>query len=123
MNAYIDPDHILICAQNFHSFIASTFNPVRILAEYPVEQVRKNGQVIKGWIDVLLETKEGWIIIDHKGSPRPRNEWEEEALKYSGQLEAYKNAIEASTGRNVLSSWIHLPIAGGMVKVAFQSHP
>ncbi len=123
LNAYIDPDHILICAQNFNSFIASTFNPVRILAEYPVEQVRKSGQVIKGWIDVLLETKEGWIIIDHKASPRPRNKWKEEALKYSGQLEAYKNAVEAATGRNVLSSWIHLPIAGGMVKVGFQSHP
>lgn len=84
-----------------------------------MEHVLDNDQVVKGWIDVLLETKDGWIIIDHKSSPRPRKDWKDEALKYSGQLKAYKDGVETATGKDVLATWIHLSVAGGMINVIF----
>ncbi|MFC1812864.1 UvrD-helicase domain-containing protein [Thermodesulfobacteriota bacterium] len=118
LTRHLNAGDAISSACNFYDYIKATFQPKRIFIEYPVEHVLKNGQVVKGWIDVLIETKYGWVIIDHKASPRPRNEWETEALKYSGQLKAYKNGVEAATDKNVLASWIHLPVVGGMVHVA-----
>ena len=76
-----------------------------------------SGQLAKGWVDVLVETSEGWVIIDHKSSPRPKSEWEQEALEHSGQLKAYKEALE-SAGQTVAGTWIHFPVSGGMIEVA-----
>ena len=63
-----------------------------------------NGQTMRGWIDVLIETAEGWVIIDHKSSPRPKSEWRAEALEHSGQLASYRSMIghgRASGGLHV----------------------
>lgn len=75
-------------------------------------QVLNNSQLVKGWIDVLMETSEGWVIVDHKFTAQPESGLEEEALKYSGQLLAYKNAVEAATSKKVMSCRIHFPLAG-----------
>ena len=70
----------------------------------------------RGWTDLLLETDAGWIVIDHKSSPRPRPEWAAEAIGYSGQLAAYVTALRAS-GMECAGCWLHLPVGGGLVEV------
>ena len=50
-----------------------------------VEMSQHNGQVLRGWIHLLLETDDGWIVIDHKSSPRPRSEWPVEAIGSYGR--------------------------------------
>ncbi len=60
-------------------------------------------------------TPEGFVLIDHKASPRARSDWEEIALGYSGQLEAYSEGISRATGKPVASRWIHFAVTGGMV--------
>ena len=89
-----------------------------MLAEHPVEFVQDNGQVLRGWIDLLLETEQGWIVIDHKSSPRPRSEWAAEALEYSGQLAAYAGALQGG-GLDCAGCWVHFPVSGGLVEVVF----
>ena len=90
----------------------------RVLVEHPVTLVRDNGQVLRGWIDLLLETEQGWIVIDHKSSPRPRSEWAREARDYSGQLAAYASAIRGA-GLECAGCWVHFPVSGGLVEVVF----
>jgi ATP-dependent exoDNAse (exonuclease V) beta subunit len=92
-----------------------TFDPINWRVEHPVTHVLANGQVAHGLIDLLIETKHGWVIIDHKSTPRPRSEWIEVSEGYSGQLAMYKAAVEESSGRPVSSMWIHFPIAGAAV--------
>ena len=70
----------------------------------------------RGWTDLLLETDAGWIVIDHKSSPRPRPEWAAEAIGSSGQLAAYVTALRAS-GMECAGCWLHLPVGGGLVEV------
>jgi len=108
----IDPKAAVRYAQHFCGYVKKIFRPRRILGEYPVMQVMDNGQLVKGWIDVLLETDDGWLIVDHKLSARPESELQAEALKYAGQLLAYKNAVEAATSKKVASCRIHFPLAG-----------
>jgi ATP-dependent exoDNAse (exonuclease V) beta subunit len=94
------------------------FHPTKVFAEHPVKHLLENGQLVSGWIDVLIQNKEGWIIIDHKSSSKPSHMLEKEALKYSGQLLAYKKGVETATKKKVLSSWIHFPLSGMTVRLS-----
>ena len=73
------------------------------------------GQVMQGWIDLLLELPDGYIIIDYKSYPGPNpQEW---AKKYAPQLEAYKEAVEQATGKPVIDMLIYLPVRGEILKM------
>lgn len=111
---YLSASAALDAARRLHAWIDQRFEPLRILAEHPITHVQDDGRVARGWIDVLLETKDGWVIIDHKSSPRPRSNWAREVIEYSGQLCSYRNALEAA-GRSVVGTWLHFPVGGGAV--------
>jgi ATP-dependent exoDNAse (exonuclease V) beta subunit len=98
--------------------LTAQFKPKRILTEYPISQTLKDGRRLRGWIDALVETDAGWVIIDHKSSPRPKSEWQQEVQEYSGQLAAYASAVE-QRGLPVAGLWIHFPVTGGLVRLAF----
>ena len=93
------------------------FKPLSSHPEYPIHYSNDSGQIVSGWIDLLIETEEGFVLIDHKASPRARSDWEQIALGYSGQLEAYSEGIIRATGRPVLSQWIHFGVTGGLVEI------
>ena len=114
----LSPRDAVDCARRLMEAVHTRFAPRRMLAEHPVEFVQDNGQVLRGWIDLLLETEQGWIVIDHKSSPRPRSEWAAEALEYSGQLAAYAGALQGG-GLDCAACWVHFPVSGGLVEVVF----
>jgi ATP-dependent exoDNAse (exonuclease V) beta subunit len=101
----------------FHDWIASRWQGSRAMAEYPVQQVLETGQVLNGRIDLLLDTHEGWVLIDHKSNPSPKARWDELADDHIGQLEAYAKAIHMASGKPVAQGWIFLPTAAGAVRV------
>jgi hypothetical protein len=43
--------------------------------------VLDNGQRMNGWIDVLVDTEEGWVIIDHKSFPGGKSEWDKKNIE------------------------------------------
>ena len=114
----LSPRDAVDCARRLMDAVNARFAPRRMLAEHPVKFVQDNGQVLRGWIDLLLETEQGWIVIDHKSSPRPRSEWAAEALEYSGQLAAYAGALQGG-GLDCAGCWVHFPVSGGLVEVVF----
>ena len=95
--------------------IEENFKPISYATEYPVQYENEQGQLLTGWIDLLVETEAGYVIIDHKASPQARSEWGEIVVGYSGQLDAYAKAVKQATGVSVASSWIHFGITGGLV--------
>ena len=82
-----------------------------------MEHLRENGQAVRGWIDLLIKTEKGLVIVDHKTHRGKTKELEQEALKYSGQLLAYKTAVEAATGEEVAGCWIHCVVEGKMIGI------
>ena len=76
-----------------------------------------NGQASEGFIDMLVEKDDGsFVIIDHKVI-NDRNV--ETCVKtYAAQQEVYRNAVQAACGP-VKHVYLHLPIQGKMVEVAF----
>jgi ATP-dependent exoDNAse (exonuclease V) beta subunit len=86
-------------------------------AELPVQALMPNGQFLNGRLDLILETADGWIIIDHKSSVRNQDEWSSLAQQYGSQLEAYASAVLLATNKPVLENWLYLPVSGGCIKL------
>ena len=114
---YISTEDGLTCAVRFKKFAQEYLKAKEIHVEYPIEYVKPNGQIATGWIDALVETDKGYIIVDHKSNPQSRADWNDVALKYSGQLALYKEAVEAVLDKPVLGCWIHFAVTGGCVEV------
>jgi ATP-dependent helicase/nuclease subunit A len=106
----IDPDDLIAEEERLLEFINKRHKVTRIFREWPISFRNDKGQVMQGWIDVLLELPDGYVIIDHKSYPGLDSE--EHAKKYAPQLAAYKSAIEKATGKKVIEKLIHMPVAG-----------
>jgi ATP-dependent helicase/nuclease subunit A len=104
-------------AERLIKAIETHFSPILYATELPIRYQNIHGQLLNGWIDLLVETRNGYIIIDHKASPRARSDWEEVALSYSGQLAAYAKAVSRSTAKPVAGCWVHFGVTGGLVEV------
>ncbi|MEX0709388.1 MAG: UvrD-helicase domain-containing protein [Woeseia sp.] len=113
----VSGEAVLEAVNRFMGWARATFEPIQWHVEYPVTHVLPNGQVAHGLIDLLIETSDGWVIIDHKSTPRPRNEWTDIAESYSGQLAMYKAAVDEISGKPVSSMWIHLPVGGAVIPI------
>jgi len=79
---------------NFNCWLKETLNPISLGAEIPFLTQNDVGSVISGIIDLVVETEEGFWVIDHK-SDRTENR-EERFSSYVQQLDAYATAIKKS---------------------------
>jgi ATP-dependent helicase/nuclease subunit A len=110
VDSAIDPDDLMAAEERLRDFISKRYSDARIFWEWPISFRNDKGQVMQGWIDMLLELPEGCVIIDHKSYPGP--DGEEHAKQYAPQLAVYRSAIEKATGKKVMETLIHMPING-----------
>lgn len=101
-------------------WIAARWPYCRRHAEIPIESILPNGQIMHGRIDLLLEVSDGWVLLDHKANPAPRDKWDQIATEHSGQLFMYADALVRATGRSVKEAWIVLPVAAGAIQVKIE---
>ena len=113
----IAPEDMVESAQSFMKELDQRFAPKSKLVEVPFHHTRPNGQSIQGFMDLLLETEKGWILIDHKTFPGAPSEYEAKALSYSGQLACYRSFME-DIGKPITETWVNFVSGGTMVSVA-----
>jgi ATP-dependent exoDNAse (exonuclease V) beta subunit len=87
------------------------------IAEVPVTAPAAD-QLLKGRIDMLVDTGFDFAIIDHKSFPGRFELWEERAVRHAPQLATYARAVETITGRRCSELWIHMPIVGALFRLA-----
>ncbi len=114
----VDADEVREQVGQLLAWIGQRWPGCRPVAELPVESIRANGQVLRGRIDLLLDTPNGWVVLDHKTFPGPSSEWQSVAMEHGGQLQAYATAVAKATGRSVAEVWITFPIGGGAVRLS-----
>jgi ATP-dependent exoDNAse (exonuclease V) beta subunit len=114
----IEPSGLVRQIGALDRWISSRWPDCRRHAEIPIESVLPNGQVMHGRIDLLLETGKGWVLLDHKANPAPRDRWDQVAVEHGGQLTVYADALTRATGRSVTETWIVLPVAAGVIQVS-----
>ena len=110
----IKAEDVALMLDRFAAQLDNLFQPKTILVETPFLRLNSHGQRTSGYIDLLLETSKGAVIIDHKSFLGKRADWPAKALSYSGQLAAYRDARHTPA---IDSTWIHFAAGGGLVQV------
>lgn len=114
MNEVIDAGKLVNAGENLSNFVQTFYPEYRVYREWPMTMKNEKGQIMQGWIDMLLESDEGYVIIDHKDYPG--GNVEERMKKYIPQMQAYQDAVEKATGKPVKEILLHLPISGLMLQ-------
>ena len=83
-----------------------------------MEVQRDDGTRLRGRIDLLVDTPEGWILIDHKSNPGGASAYEMLAQEHGPQLAAYADALLRATGKPVREQWLYLPVAARALQVS-----
>jgi ATP-dependent exoDNAse (exonuclease V) beta subunit (contains helicase and exonuclease domains) len=111
----VDSSEIVAAGQRLIVYMDQHYHGYRAFKEWPMSMRNEKGQLIQGWIDLLLETPDGYVIIDHKDYPG--QDAEDRVKKYAPQLRVYKDAVEKATGKTVIDTLLHLPISGLILRL------
>ena len=110
------PADLLSARDKLKSFIETKYAEAKVLCEWPISLRNADNQLVQGWIDMILELPEGYVVIDHKSySGKDPQEY---LKKYAPQLFLYKEAIEKATGKKVIATLLHLPMLGLILEVS-----
>jgi ATP-dependent helicase/nuclease subunit A len=71
---------------------------------------------VQGTIDLLLETPDGVVVIDHKSFPGGASQWAAKAAEFAPQLAAYARALTMA-GKRVIGLYVHFTLAAGVVRL------
>ncbi len=85
--------------------------------EWPLRRRLEDGSELHGFADLVLETSQGLVLIDHKCISGTIAGALASAASYGAQIAAYAEALERATGRDVLGRWLHLPLQGVCVEI------
>ncbi len=117
----IDAAELAATGQQLLEYIETKYLGCIIHKEWPMSLHDCSGQHMQGWIDMLLELPEGFILLDHKDHNEHSNEEgkpiEESMKQYLRQMSAYIKTIEKATGKPVLETILHLPVQGMLVRL------
>lgn len=93
---------------DFNMWLTKKFSPIDISSEVPILALSEHGSVVSGVIDLLVETEEGFWIIDHKSDET--KDLEERFRFYLPQLLCYVDAVgKAKAGKmvvGVIINWV-----------------
>ena len=113
----LELEALLVAGDRLWNYIRDNYGPGRTChREWPAH-LRIGEQKLSGWIDLLIDARKGYVVIDHKSFPGHVDQWPEKAKEYALQLLAYQKAMEKATGRPVIETCIHMPILGVMLKL------
>jgi ATP-dependent exoDNAse (exonuclease V) beta subunit len=114
-------EDVLRAVDMFREDVEKIFKPKQILVEVPFSFRNPAGQLVSGFIDLLLESVDGWVVIDYKSFSGQKSDWEAKALSYSGQLDCYRRAL-AAMKMKMESLWIYFALGGALVRIDVSSN-
>lgn len=112
----VSADVLLNAGDRLTHFLQGSYPYATQYREAPIAWRNGKNQVMEGWIDLLLENPEGYVLIDHKSYPG-KDAADHIREHYLGQMDAYSQAIFAATGKPVIETLIHLPALGKVYRV------
>lgn len=90
--------------------------------EKPFRHLDENGHIVSGYIDLVWETEDGYIVVDYKTCPgaydlvfTPNSD--HYVGRHGDQLDCYQRALEAADGKKVIARIIYYPVTRYVVEV------
>jgi ATP-dependent exoDNAse (exonuclease V) beta subunit len=112
----LEPECLVEASDRLNSFIEQTY-PQAVISRECAVFGNVDGQRIHGRIDLLLETPNGIVVVDHKTFPGAYHQWIARAGSYRPQLAAYADVASRSARLPMIALLVHLPIVGTIVDV------
>lgn len=112
----ISAESMLEMSNRLAAWVKQRFGDCIWYRECPITG-RVANQRVHGVIDLLLETSDGFCIIDHKSFPGASDKWAEKAKTYTEQLRLYATVVTQASKKPVLGMYIHMPIVGKIVEL------
>lgn len=112
----IQPASLIEASDRLERFVAARWPQARRHKEVPVFS-RIGDQRASGRIDLLLETDDGFVIVDHKTFPGAPDTWIEKAQEFAPQLRLYGQVVTQATSKSVQAAFIHMPVVGVVIEV------
>ncbi len=116
----ISPEESALVAdlvQSFNTYLAQRLSPVALSSEEPFVSLNEAGTVVTGTIDLLVETADGFWIVDHKSDQIEITDLQKKAGYHYPQLAAYSDAVATlypdKPVKGIMINWVSL----GMVSV------
>lgn len=116
VNGTVDSSLLITSGVRFESYLDAEF-PGWFRHREAAIGWRPDHQVMEGWIDLLLEGPDGFVLVDHKTYPGNDPAGHIRG-KYLGQMAAYREAVSAATGKPVLRTLIHFPALGQVCEIS-----
>ncbi|WP_432396483.1 UvrD-helicase domain-containing protein [Pseudarthrobacter sp. L19] len=113
----VEPSVVVEAGERMLTFFARHYPDATVTTEQSVAWRNADNQLMEGWIDLLLETPAGYVLVDHKSYPG-KDPVGHIRDKYIGQMRGYAEAIESITGRPVVETLIHMPALGKMYRIS-----
>ena len=90
--------------------------------ERPFRHLDDNGHIVSGFIDLVWETADAFVIVDYKTCPgNYKQVFNEVSEHYAGrhgkQLDFYQHALEAEKSKRVRARIVYYPVTRFMVEV------
>ncbi len=114
----ISTEHFLEVADRLWNWIDAQWDGYRRHREWPLAMKDDNGTQWTGAADLVLEFDDHLVLIDHKTFPGAVEQASTVASSSWGQISAYRQMLEAGTGKRVTAAYIHLPVLGAIVPMA-----
>jgi len=121
-----DVEQVKSSIDKLHEYLKNEFKPIEWYRELALEALI-NGQLYKGEADLVLETNDGYILIDYKSYPGRIESVLDAGLKnsadtkyagkYAGQLNTYTKMIETVKEKKVLKKLIYYTVLGRLIEV------
>jgi ATP-dependent helicase/nuclease subunit A len=112
-----DPASLVAASDRLRAFLDRRYPGAIWHREWPLRQRLAAGTELRGSADLVLETNDAFVVVDHKTFAGGEEAAIARARGYAGQLAAYAGALAAATGKRDGGRLIHLPLAGLIVEV------
>jgi ATP-dependent helicase/nuclease subunit A len=118
--ALLAPEALLRAGDQLRVWVDANWPGATWHREYPVSAsvaTTQGPRRVSGAIDLMLMTKDGAVVVDHKSFPGAPSQWMEKAREFAPQMGAYAHVLEAA-GVKVVGQWVHFTLGAGVVRLA-----
>lgn len=115
----IAPEEVAAAGRRWRLWVQDTYPAATVETEVPFHWTNQKRQRMEGWVDTLITTEQGdLVVVDHKSYPGSRPA-EHIRQTFLGQLNAYQQALAAAEGKKP-ALLVHFPLLGKIYSVRLQ---
>ncbi|MEM9822474.1 MAG: UvrD-helicase domain-containing protein [Bacteroidota bacterium] len=120
-----DADHLIQLGDHFFNWLSKRFVVKQMYRKYPI-RYRYQNRLFETIIDFVVETSEGWVIVQNSGFSGDQSKWKKKAKELGPWMYLSRLAIMELFETKKVQTWVHFVLLGFILEVnttAKQSKP